>query len=75
MPLNVQDFMCVACSSGSSSMRAPSSTSRIPSSMSSIIGVRYSVASNPPLAWKASRLMAPSPAQNEYAGPAAPWCT
>ena len=61
--------MWVARSSGSSTILAPASTRRIPSSMSSIIGSAVLVESKPPLSWKASRRIAPSPAQNEYVGP------
>ena len=54
---------------GSRTIEAPSATRRVPSSMSSIAGSGYRAASNPPAARKASRRIAPSPAQKVSAGP------
>ena len=55
--------------------RPPSARQPAASSMSSIDGCGYRVASNPPTARKASRRIAPSPVQNVSAGPRPRWWT
>src|SRR5205823_13277415 len=66
----LQRFTCLPLIEGSSAMRFPEATRRIPSSISSMLAYGKRSLSKPPVTVKSSLRIAPMPAQNVVASPA-----